>query len=97
MPWSSLKNQIYLGSESFVVRMQQLIEADKDLSEIPVSQRRAVPKPLDWYASHVIDRDDAIRLAYNSGGYSMREIGHFFGLHDSRVSKILNSGERGRI
>ncbi|WP_022958053.1 transposase [Spongiibacter tropicus] len=95
-PWSSLKNQIYLGSESFVEQMQQLIEADKDLSEIPVSQRRAVPKPLDWYANHAGDRDDAIRLAYNSGGYRMREIGCFFGWHYSRVSKILKSGERGK-
>lgn len=93
-PWSSFKNQIYLGSESFVEQTQQMIEADKDLSEIPASQRRAVPKTLDWYASNTSERDEAIRLAYDSGGYSMREIGDFFGLHYSRISKILKLVER---
>lgn len=74
--------------------MQRLIEADKDLSEIPASQRCAVPKALDWYASQASERDEAIRLAYDSGGYSMREIGEFFGLHCSRISKILKTKER---
>lgn len=33
----------------------------------------------------------AIRIAaaYASGGYTMREIGDYFGLHYSRISKIL--------
>jgi putative transposase len=42
-PWSLLRNQVYLGSEGFVDKMQSLIDGDKDLSEIPASQRRPVP------------------------------------------------------
>lgn len=78
-PWAFLKNQIYLGSDKFVERMQKQIEADKDLSEIPSSQRRAVAKPLSVYERKASDRDSAIILAYNNGGYSMKEIGDYFG------------------
>ncbi len=32
-------------------------------------------------------------MAYDSGGYGMKEIGEHFGLHYSRVSRIV-SGQR---
>ena len=32
-------------------------------------------------------------MAYDSGGYGMKEIGEHFGLHYSRVSRII-SGQR---
>jgi DNA-directed RNA polymerase specialized sigma subunit len=35
------------------------------------------------------ERDEAILRAYASGGYSLKEIGDHFGLHYSRVSRIL--------
>nr|WP_298145721.1 transposase [uncultured Pseudomonas sp.] len=88
-PWEQLKSQIYLGSDQFVSAMQAKIEADQELSEIPLSQRRPMPKPLDWYEKSGTTRDDAVKLAYASGGYSMKEIGDYFGLHYSRVSRII--------
>jgi len=42
-PWEQLKNQIYLGSDAFVERLQKNIAADADLSEIPRSHRRPIP------------------------------------------------------
>jgi hypothetical protein len=45
-PWDQLKNQIFLGGEKFVETMQSQIKLDKELSEIPSSQRRAKPKRL---------------------------------------------------
>ena len=45
-------------------------------------------KPLAHYAARSGNRDDAITLAYSSGGYGMKEIGEYFGLHYSRVSKV---------
>ncbi|HEX7028346.1 MAG TPA: transposase [Gammaproteobacteria bacterium] len=92
-PWAFLKNQIYLGSDKFVERMQKQIEADKDLSEVPSSQRRSVAKLLPVYEQKAADRDTAIVMAYNSGGYSMKEIGDYFGLHYSRVSKIITKAK----
>lgn len=88
-PWEQLKNQIYLGSDQFVSIMQAKIDADQKLSEIPLSQRRPMPKPLDWYEKSGTTRDDAVKSAYASGGYSMKEIGDYFGLHYSRVSRII--------
>jgi len=49
-PWEQLKNQIFLGDDTFVESMQSQIESGKELSEIPASQHRAVPKELSYYA-----------------------------------------------
>jgi REP element-mobilizing transposase RayT len=88
-PWAALKNQIYLGSEDFVDEMQCKIMPDKDLSEIVSSQKRPMAKELSDYAKKNTDRDTAISKAYASGGYSMKEIGDYFNLHYSRVSRIV--------
>jgi putative transposase len=91
--WEQLKNQIYLGTDAFVEKMQSKKPPSEDLSEIPLGQRRAMAKPLKHYVVRAGDRDKAIALAYDSGGYGMKEIGEHFGLHYSRVSRII-SGQR---
>lgn len=95
-PWESLKNQIYLGTESFVEQMQRQVQDDRDLSEIPVTQRRRIPESIGSYEKQFANRDDAILAAYASGGYSMKTIGEYFGLHYSRVSRIIRVG-KGKI
>ncbi|MDD5058142.1 MAG: transposase [Sideroxydans sp.] len=87
--WEQLKNQIYLGTDAFIAKMQAKKPDKEDLSEIPLGQRRAMAKPLEHYAAHSKTRDEAIVNAYNSGGYGMKEIGDHFGLHYSRVSRII--------
>lgn len=88
--WEQLKNQIYLGTEAFVQKMQTKASVQEDLSEIPLGQRRAMAKPLEYYATRSRDRDEAIVKAHNSGAYGMKEIGDHFGLHYSRVSRIIS-------
>ena len=88
-PWERLKNQIYLGDDTFVERLQRKIATDADLSEIPRSHRRPAPKSLDFYSHRYPDRDQAIVMSYASGGYSMKAIGEYFGLHYSRVSRVV--------
>ena len=88
-PWSELRNQVYLGNEEFVVQLQGLIDGDKELSEIPSSQRRPMPLPLDEYELLCNNRNSAIIKAYESGGYTQKEIGNYFHIHYSRVSKII--------
>lgn len=73
-PWGQLRNQIYLGSEAFVAGMQRRLSPDKDLSEIPVAQRRPPAKPLNHFARTYRDRDEAIRKAFDSGGYGLKAI-----------------------
>ena len=87
-PWDGLKNQIFLGSDAFVIEMQGNIRPDAPQHEIPAVQRRPQPKPLSQFAE-AHKRDEAIHRAYASGGYSLKEIGDYFGLHYSRISRIL--------
>jgi putative transposase len=91
-PWERLTSQIYLGDDAFVERLQRRIAADADLSEIPRSHRRPAAKSLDFYSRSYPDRDQAIVVAYSSGGYSMKVIGEYFGLHYSRISRIVAQG-----
>ena len=88
-PWSELRNQVYLGSESFIEKLQSSINKEQELSEIPATQRRPIPKSIEHYDHHNKSRNDAILEAYNSGGYTLSEIGKYFGLHYSTVSGIV--------
>jgi len=94
--WESLRNQVFLGSEEYVKQLQNRIETDKDLSEIPKSQKRSKPMPLAHYEKQTNTRDEAIQLSYASGGYSMKEIGDYYQLHYSRVSRIITRRERAK-
>jgi putative transposase len=86
-PWKDLRNQVYLGDDSFVKRMDALIDGDKDLSEVPSSQRRGIPASLEEYDAKY-ERNEAIEGAYTSGGYTLKEIGDYFGLHYATVSRL---------
>ncbi len=88
-PWLSLKCQIYLGSDSFI-RQVQSKAAIGDLSEIPKAQKRPVPKTLEEYATLAESRNEAIVLAYRSGGYTLQQIGGYFSLHYSAVSRVIH-------
>ena len=96
-PWQQLKNQIYLGDAAFVDEMQCKMTEDISLQEVPSSQARQVAKPLSYYESLSTNRDEVVYLAYQSGGYTMNEIGNHFDLHYSSVSKIITSIENSRF
>jgi putative transposase len=87
-PWEQLRHQVFLGSGTFVEGVRRKLPPDRDLAEIPRAQRRREPKPLFEYARSHHDRDEAIAAAYASGGYTLKEIGAFFGLHYAQVSRI---------
>ena len=90
-PWSSIRNQVYLGGKEFVKEMQSMIEQDKDLCEVPRSQRRPTAQPIEYYESRSKSRNDAIVETYRSGGYNLKQIGEHFGLHYSTVSGIVKN------
>jgi len=50
-----------------------------------------VPPELAGFTRLSGTRDDAIRAAYATGAFSMRRIAGSFGLHESTVSRIVNS------
>ena len=88
-PWESLKNQVYLGSGEFITTVRKHIPKDKDLSEISQSQKRPCAKPLKEISEQSNNRNEAIIKAFASGGYSMKEIGEYFAIHYSTVSRIV--------
>ncbi|MGG7056544.1 REP-associated tyrosine transposase [Nitrosomonas sp. ANs5] len=86
--WNDLRGQIYLGKEEFVETMQQHVQSDHNISEIPRAQRRANAKPLSYYSSFN-DRNAGIAAAYQTGDYTMKAIADEFGLHYATVSRIV--------
>ena len=90
-PWQALRNQVFLGDEHFVEEMQSLIDGEKELSEIPSTQWRPVAKPIGEYERSSANRNVAIVEAYRSGGYTLKELGEYFGLHYSTVSGIIRN------
>jgi REP element-mobilizing transposase RayT len=92
-PWLELKNQIYLGSERFVERMNAKIDASRPLKEIPLRQRRSVAKSLTHFSTNYVDRDQALAEAYRTGAYSMQAIADHFGVGRMTVSRAIKRVE----
>jgi hypothetical protein len=88
-PLKEVKNQIYLGSESFVQRMQKAIEGDENLSKVPKIQKRDVAKSLEYYEKNSINQGEAMAKAYYSGSYTMRKIAEYFNVHYATVSRSV--------
>ncbi|WP_027672120.1 REP-associated tyrosine transposase [Rheinheimera baltica] len=87
--WNKLSNPIFLGNEDFVQSHLARLHEQNELSEIPKKQRRVAAKTLAEYEQATNTRNAAIVAAYRSGGYTLKDIGSHFGLHYSRVSKIV--------
>jgi hypothetical protein len=69
--------------------IDSITNTDVELSEIPKSQRKAKPETIEYYLKQAINRDDAILRAWNSGGYTQKNIADYFSIHYSSVSKII--------
>ena len=94
--WDQLSGQVFLGSETFIKRMQQL--ADKTtIGEIPRAQRRPLAKPLDYYQNKHGDVKAAMVAAYATGDYSMQAIADFFKVHYATVSRAVNQRKEGNV
>jgi REP element-mobilizing transposase RayT len=85
----ALRQQIYLGDDAFVERMQALADPRRTAArEIPKAQRRKGCSLADWLAS-CASREQALHKAYTEGGMSMSAIGAEMGLSVSRVSRLI--------
>ena len=91
--WEHLRHQVYLGSDAFITQVQQRITAPEQLSEVPRAQHRAPPKPLAWYAKRTRTVSTAMVQAFASGGYTLKEIGEYFGVHYSTVSRAVKNAK----
>jgi len=90
--WEQLQGQIYLGSETFITKMQSLLDQQIFPAEIPRAQRQAVKRALVDFAKKY-PRDEAIALAYLSGQHTMAAIAKHFGVHYTTVSRAVKNHE----
>ncbi len=87
--WSELQQQIYLGDEKFIKRVQRKANVQGDELSVPRAQRRAPAPTLEKIAAKHRDRNKAISVAYTTGAYSYREIAEYYGLHLATVGRIV--------
>ena len=88
--WRDVKHQIYLGDSAFVEKhMKYVANAEGNLSEVPLKQRRKPAKSLQEYQEGNACINDAMVAAYQSGSYTMNEIASYFGCHYSTVSRVV--------
>lgn len=93
--WESLKQQIYLGDENFIRKMQNKIDLDgmPQIKEIPRAQHRPPAKPLSHFTEKFPDARLGMQNAYKTGDYTMQQIAIAFKVHYSTVSRAVKQGE----
>jgi putative transposase len=94
---AALRQQVYLGDEAFVERMQA--QADRPgpitVREVPKRQRTAPRSIEDWLRRADLSREQTLRNAHTEGGYTMSAIAQELGLSVSRISRLIARAEAG--
>jgi len=91
--WEDKIHPSILGDETFIesVYRTYVESGTAELREINRQERCWSPKELRNYFDGDVDRVSAISKAYKQGGFTMKEIGDYCGIHYSTVSRIVNS------
>ena len=91
----ALRQDIYLGDDAFVRRVQRRAHAAALASrDVPEKQRRS-PRSTLIHDAVSTTRDEAIGRAYREDGMSMTAIARSVGLSVSQVSRVIRRGEKG--
>ena len=91
-PLLETRNQLLLGDDEFIAQHQS--EANKkELRNLSIAHRRAVALPLNAYQEKYTDRNEAMAMAYQSGGYTMTQIADYFSVHYMTVSRAVRKFE----
>jgi putative transposase len=92
----ALRQQIYLGDEAFVDRMQaKAVARNSTDPDIPKVQRRK-PHSLGQWLDTTKSREEALLLAYREGGLTMSAMARELGLSVSRVSRLIARVEQAK-
>ncbi len=88
--WKELKQQIYLGSDRFIGRMQRRLKEGKATDiNIPRAQRQSPAPSLKAIEARHRDRKKSILVAYETGAYSYQQIAKHFGVHFTTVGRVV--------
>ena len=94
-PILETRHQLLLGDQAFVDRYRQA-HAPENLREVSKAHRSSLAWSLDAYQERYPERDQAMAHAYQSGAYTMAEIGRHFAVHYMTVSRAVRQFERDR-
>ena len=93
---SALRQQIYLGDEAFVARMQAQGEPRNSTdADSPKIQRRKARNLTQWLGS-CETREEALYKAHTEGAITMSAIARELGLSVSRVSRLIARAEQAK-
>lgn len=94
----ALRQQVYLGDETFVERMQARATAERLTTPDVPRQQRAGPRaqPLSNWLASCGTREEALYRAYSEGGLTMSAMAGELGLSVARVSQLVSKGRRPR-
>jgi putative transposase len=91
-----LRQQIYLGDEAFVERMQEqsahLQSKSKPVAGIPTQQRRR-PRTIRQWLQAADSREQGIYDAHTQGAHTMSAIAEVMGVSVSRISRLIAAYE----
>jgi len=93
-PWRELRGSIFLGSKRFAEKHEERLSEKEEEKEIAKIERFAYRPSLDEIFKNVKtkakeERNKKIYKAYEKYRYSLKEIGDFFKIHYSTVSRIV--------
>lgn len=87
--WSGLRQQIYLGDEKFVSKMQERAPVQLDPVNVSQVQCRKPALSLAEISAKHHERNAVMLEAYATGVYSYREIAEHLGVHPATVGRVL--------
>jgi len=91
-PLDDVRHQLALGDDAFVKTAVELADPD-NLRDVSRAQRRPVAQPLTYYLDSFDDPKQGMALAYQTGAYTMREIGEAYGVHEVTVGRAVRIWE----
>ncbi len=96
-PYEGIKDRSVLRNQSFAETLKPVLRDKSTLEEAPKQERVAFRPPLEQLLSKEKHKDKGKRnkeilSAHPHHGYTLSEIGNFFGLHYTTISKIVKQG-----
>jgi len=98
-PWRELRGRIFLGSKKFIEEHEEKLSAKESEKEIAKTERFASRPDLEEIFKNTKTkkiRNKKIYKAYEEYRYSLKEIGDFFNIHYSTISRIVKEIKEAR-
>ena len=84
-----VQQQVYLGDEGFIDRVQRKCSVSPDLADISREQKRKPLANLEEYFRQYTHHKEAMAVAFLEGRFSQAQISRYLGVHYSTVSRAV--------